>query len=289
MAAPFREHAGEHVVKPVAQIVTHGLSQVSVDLSRADAGVAEQHLYDTDVDAVFQQMCSKPVTQRMRRNVLVDAERIAGLIEGAAQRLLAERRCAVAVWEEQVRMTVGCPEAAQGHKQCLRQRQNPFLVSLANDAYDHLCRINGLHGQSKDIADTQTQSKHEGTAKPVAGLPEGCNQPVPVIPGNGHRQSFAAGLADFFTREERPVDAEGAVVEESESVPARLEGAFSHPLFITQPENVLLNLLLREPVRTNSVVILQLHDRADIENMERPAPGCKGRHKSIKLMRHGGA
>ncbi len=26
-----------------------------------------------------------------------------------------------------------------------------------------------------------------------------------------------------------------------------------------------------------------------VENMERPAPDCKGRHKSIKLMRHGGA
>ncbi|MFC1793871.1 hypothetical protein ACFL3Q_09825 [Planctomycetota bacterium] len=25
-----------------------------------------------------------------------------------------------------------------------------------------------------------------------------------------------------------------------------------------------------------------------VENMERPAPDCKGRHKSIKLMRHGG-
>ena len=87
---------------------------------------------------------------------------------------------------------------------------------------------------------------------------------MPVIPGNGHRQSFAAGLADFLTREERPVDAEATVVEELEPVPARLEGAFSHVLFITQPENVLLNLLLRDPVRPNVVVILQLHDRADI-------------------------
>ena len=93
----------------------------------------------TNVDAVFQQMRSESVTQRMRLDVLVDAERIAGLIEGIAQRLLAERRCAVAVWEEQTPMTVGSPEAAQGREQCLWQRQNTFLVSLANDAYDHLC------------------------------------------------------------------------------------------------------------------------------------------------------
>ena len=26
-----------------------------------------------------------------------------------------------------------------------------------------------------------------------------------------------------------------------------------------------------------------------VENMERPAPDCKGRHKSIELMRHSGA
>ncbi len=35
-------------------MIAHGLRQVRVDLRRTEAGVTEQHLDDTDVDAVFQ-------------------------------------------------------------------------------------------------------------------------------------------------------------------------------------------------------------------------------------------
>jgi len=53
-----------------------------------------------------------------------------------------------------------------------------------------------------------------------------------------------------------------------------------HPLLISQAENVLLNLLLREPVGPNMAVILQLQDRADIGLLRagpcnRQAP-CRG-------------
>lgn len=42
----------------------------------------------------------------------------------------------------------------------------------------------------------------------------------------------------------------------------------------------------RRPDREQGRVVESLYE---VENMERPAPDCKGRHKSIKLMRHGGA
>jgi len=51
MAPPLREEIGKHAVNLMTQILTHGFGQVRVDLRGPEAGMAEQYLYDTDVDA----------------------------------------------------------------------------------------------------------------------------------------------------------------------------------------------------------------------------------------------
>jgi len=54
MAAPLREEVYKHAVKLMTQMITHGLGQVRVDLFGSEAGMTDQHLYDADVDAIFE-------------------------------------------------------------------------------------------------------------------------------------------------------------------------------------------------------------------------------------------
>lgn len=55
---------------------------------------------------------------------------------------------------------------------------------------------------------------------------------MPVLPSNGHRQAFAAGVANFLACKQGPVDTKAAIIKELDPVPMGLEGASGHLLII---------------------------------------------------------
>ena len=90
-------------------------------------------------------------------------------------------------------------------------------------------------------------------------------------PSSDPRQALAPGLAHLLAGEQRPVEAEGAVVEELDPVPEGQEGALGHALGVAQPKDVLVNLLLGEPVGACAGMALQGDDDTEVALLRAPS------------------
>ena len=175
--------------------------QVGVDGGGGDAGVAEQDLHDTDVDTVLDQPCRVGVAQAMRGYPALDTGRGNGGSEGIGQHTLVDRRITVSIGEQPAGVVMGLPEAAQRVEHRLRQRRQPLLVALADDAQHVVGPVNGANFQRGGLADAQAARIHNGETRLVNRVADAAEQEPNLIVRQRVRQPLLPWRSDpFFPR-----------------------------------------------------------------------------------------
>ena len=97
------DRASEAGHQPIEQSVERcpgGCGEMGIDRGGCDAGVAEQDLHETDVDAVLDQSCGGGMPKRVGRHPAANASPVSGGGEGMRQHALVERPIPTAVGEQ---------------------------------------------------------------------------------------------------------------------------------------------------------------------------------------------
>ena len=80
----------------------------------------------------------------------------------------------------------------------LGQRQNPLLVSLADQAEHHLLRVDRRDGQRDRLADPQAVGVDQREAAAIDGFLERGDQAAAIVVAADVGETLLARLADFF-------------------------------------------------------------------------------------------
>ncbi len=90
------------------------------------------------------------------------------------------------------------PDLAKHRKDRFGQRKRPLLIALADDAKDHLLRVDRRDGQFDRLADPQTVGVHQREAATVDGLLKSSNQAAAIRVARNVGQPLLPRVADFF-------------------------------------------------------------------------------------------
>ena len=93
---------------------------------------------------------------------------------------------------------VGFPDVAEHLEDRFGQRENPLLVSLADDTQNHLLGVDRGDGERDRLVDPQAISVDEGKAATIDRLFQGGDQAAAVLVAAHVGQPLPAWLADFF-------------------------------------------------------------------------------------------
>ena len=113
-------------------------------------------LYDAGVDPVLDQPRGIAVTKAVWGDPALDACGTGSGGERARQHAVIERRVTEVVGEQPTAIVVGQPQLAQLVENRLRQRHEPLLVALADDAQHLVGPVDGTDFQCGGLADAQT-------------------------------------------------------------------------------------------------------------------------------------
>jgi hypothetical protein len=173
--------AGHQPIEQTVQRHPGGRGEMGVDGGGGDAGVAEQDLNDTDVDAVLDQPGRVGVSQAMRGYPALDAGRGDSGGEGIRQHALVDGCITVPVGEQPARVAMGPPQIAQRIENRLWQRCQPLLVALADDAQHVVGPVDGADLQRGGLADAQAARIHDGEACLMDRVVDGAEQKPDLI------------------------------------------------------------------------------------------------------------
>ena len=95
---------------------------------------------------------------------------------------------------------MGFPDLAEHLEDRFGQRENTLLVSLADDAQDHLLRVDRGNGQRDRLGDAQAIGVDEGETAAIDGLFQCGDQAAAVRVTADVGQPLPAWPADFFSR-----------------------------------------------------------------------------------------
>ena len=93
---------------------------------------------------------------------------------------------------------VGFPDLAKPQQDWFGQRENPLLVSLADDVQDHLLGLDCGDGERNRLGNAQAVGVDKREACPIQGHLERGDQAAAIGVTADVRQPLLAGLADFF-------------------------------------------------------------------------------------------
>ena len=158
----------------------------------------EQDLDNADVDAPFEQVRREAVPERVRPKLGVEAALVSRLVESVAGRFHGQMREDAAAGEQPLRAAVRLPDRAQHLEEGLGQGQNPFLVSLANQAEHPLFGVDGRDGQFNRLSDAQAVGIDQREAGAIDGFLECGDQAAAVVVAADVGEPLLAGTANFF-------------------------------------------------------------------------------------------
>ena len=101
--------------------------------------------------------------------------------------------------EKPLLAAMGFPDLAEHLEDRFGQRENTLLVSLLDDAQDHLLGVDCGDGQRGGLGDPQVLSVDERETAAIDGLFQGGDQATAVLVAANVRQPLPAWLADFFS------------------------------------------------------------------------------------------
>src|SRR6516164_9533105 len=93
---------------------------------------------------------------------------------------------------------MGFPDIAEHLEDRFGQRQDPLLVSLADDPQKHLLRVDRSDGETDSLVDPQAISVDDRKTAAKDGLFEGGNQAAAVLVTANVGEPLLAWFADFF-------------------------------------------------------------------------------------------
>ncbi len=118
---------------------------------------------------------------------------------GGACRTLS---AAVAIGEQQHRVAMHPPEAAQNLVSCLRQRDEAIPIAFGvADMHAPAYRINVADLKPQSLAQAQPQTVEGEVEHPVADDAGGCEQPLGLVDRDDVRQALAPGRLDQTGRD----------------------------------------------------------------------------------------
>jgi hypothetical protein len=245
-----------HLIDQLAGILLPLLGEVEVDHGGFELGMAHVFLDDAEVDAGFQEMSGVGVAQGMNGDSFFSDSGIPlGTTEGALDTAFGHGRlsrlCSFAISaqgrEEELRMAVGEPIAAEQVEGGLGERDVAIFGALATVDMDH-------HAGGVDIGDFEVETFVKPQAAGVyggkigivlEGLDSGQNASDFFHAENGRKASFILGSEDS---EDVPVPLEDVLVEEAYAAIADPHGIGRPVISVFPLEEIVLELLLANEI-----------------------------------------
>ena len=143
--------------------------------------MSQQNLDEANVHAPLEHVGGEAVAERMRPELGVKAALAAGLVEGGAGGGIGQVRQQTPTGKEPLGAAVGLPEVAEHLQDGCGQRQDPFFVSLADDAEPHLRRVDGGDREDDRLVNPQAIGVDEGEATAEEGFFQGGDQAAAIL------------------------------------------------------------------------------------------------------------
>ena len=160
--------------------------------------MAEQDLDDPDVHAPLEHVRGEAVTQQVRPEIGVEAAGVVRLDERGPCGRIGQVGRQPPTGKEPPPAAMGFPDLAEHLEDRFGQRENTLLVSLADDAQDHLLRVDRGNGQRDRLGDAQAIGVDEGETAAIDGLFQCGDQAAAVLVTADVGQPLPAWPADFF-------------------------------------------------------------------------------------------
>src|SRR5580692_12031944 len=113
---PSLEEAIGGLTEELAKLIPQRIGEVGVDLGGSQTRVSEQDLDDADIDALFEHVRGKAVTQRVRSEIRTEATGVTRLDERGSCRRIGEVGRRSPAGKEPLPAAVGFPDLAK-HQQ----------------------------------------------------------------------------------------------------------------------------------------------------------------------------
>src|SRR5271169_4230563 len=162
------------------------------------------------------------MAQGVRRDPTANACRGGSGGEGIRQYAFVERRVPVPVGEQPAAIVMGHPQAAQLVQDWARERHQPLLVALADDAQNLVGPVNGADLQRGGLADAQTARIHDSEARLMDRVEDAAEQLPDLILRQCLRQPLLPWRGDPFFPRTAPRYGRVMAVEETQTVLASL-------------------------------------------------------------------
>ncbi len=245
---------------------------MEIDHGGFELGMAHVSLDDTQVDAGFEEMSGIGVAEGVNGDSLFsDSGSNLGPAEGALDTALGHGRrsvlCSITVsakgGEEEARMAVGHPIAAEQMEGGLRERHVAIFGALSTVDMDH-------HAAAIDIGDFEVETFMESQAAGIdggkigvilEGFDLGKNGSDFLNAQNGWESSLILGSEDS---EDVPVSLEDVFVEEANSAIADPHGIGGPVINVFPLEEIVLEFLLGDQIGGFGIELGEHADRAGV-------------------------
>src|SRR5271157_2804033 len=195
---PSFEEAFGSLVQQMAELLPQRLGQMGIDFGGAEASMSQQNLDEANVHSPLEHVGGEAVAERMRPKIVVKAALVAGLVEGGAGRGIGQMRQQTPTGKEPLGAVVDLPEFAEHLQDGGGQRQDSFLVSLADDAEPHLLRVDSRDREGDGLGNPQAIGVDEGETAAEDGFFQGGDQAAAILIAADVGQAFLPRLANLF-------------------------------------------------------------------------------------------
>ena len=195
---PSFEEARAGLVQQLAELIAQRLGHVGVNLRGAETGMSEQDLDDADVDAALEQVRGEAVAERVRPKMGIKATLIPRREEGGTCRGIGQVGQQTPAGKEPSGAAVRLPDLAEHLQDGFGQRQDSFLVTLADDAEPHLLGIDRRDGQDDRLGNPQAIGVDERETTAQKGFLQGGDQAAAVLIAADVGQALLPRLANLF-------------------------------------------------------------------------------------------
>src|SRR3954465_12604754 len=150
---PSVEEAVGGLAQQVAELIPQGLGQMGVDLGGSQARMPEQDLDDPDVHTPLEHVGGEAVTQRVRPEIGVEPAGVPRLDERGPCRGIGGGGRRPPAGKQPPPAGVDLPDLAEHLEDRFGQREDPLLVSLADDSQHHLLGVDRGDGERDRFGD----------------------------------------------------------------------------------------------------------------------------------------
>ena len=195
---PSLEEAIGGLTEEMTELVPQRIGEVGVDLGGSQTRVSEQDLDDADIDAPLEHVRGKAVTQRVRSEIRVEATGVTRLDECGPRGCIGEMGRRSPAGKEPPPAAVGFPDLTEHLEDRFGQRENPLLISLADDVQNHLPGVDCGDGERHRLGNAQAIRVDEREAGPIQGHLQRGDQAAAIGVTADVGQPLLARLADSF-------------------------------------------------------------------------------------------